>query len=466
MIKHISITLVAVIVCAFLVRGGSFTRKHPITYDETVYSVLAAQMKTNPSNYNTKVLYNDALKQGRKLPPYFNKPLFKHPPLFPGIIAIFYMIFGDGYLSAFKVSLLFGILLIPLAYLLGRTLFDTRVGVYAAFLMAIEPIVWISSQKIWMETTLAFFTMLAVYLFALAVKKNKDILFILSGLAAGLAGMTKYSGLLAMVIIFVYALLVMPQLFRKKLFIASLFVPGVVMLPWIDWNMRVYGGNFLFQSGDMASRLNKLMGMWPVGVAVLALVVAFLVVHAKYRAFHDKILSPALKKIAIYGSVAAFIGLMILLRGSMLKGFNIDYVPETSFRIGMFEGKPWYFYLGRVIELSPFYFFSYAALISLFFDQGKRKEYFLMFISSAVILGFYVWAGGGYQCRYITAAAVPMMILSAKAQWFFLDRIKGLQKNSVKKIAYAVCGIVFIYLFLVTFRVDMVLAYPNTACYF
>ena len=43
--------------------------------------------------------------------------------------------------------------LILLAYLLGTTLFDERVGLIAGLLMSVEPLAWLCSQKIWMETT-------------------------------------------------------------------------------------------------------------------------------------------------------------------------------------------------------------------------------------------------------------------------------------------------------------------------
>lgn len=63
----------------------------------------------------------------------------------------------------------------------------------AAILYAMDP-VSACSQKIWPDTSLAFFMVLSVYLFLLAKKNNNAIVYILSGIAGGIAVNIKYPG--------------------------------------------------------------------------------------------------------------------------------------------------------------------------------------------------------------------------------------------------------------------------------
>ncbi|MFH1665724.1 MAG: glycosyltransferase family 39 protein, partial [Candidatus Omnitrophota bacterium] len=217
--KHISVILICAVVFAFAARIGSFEKKHPLTFDESVYAILAAQIGADPADYNTVRIYRDAREKGRELPAYFNKPLFKHPPLFARMISSSYRVFGSTYYSAFKVSLFSGILLIILAYLLGEVLFDNKTGAWAAAIMAIEPVTWITSQKIWMETALAFFMVLALYLFATGLKKQKPYFFLASGIAAGLAALVKYPGVLVTAVICLYALSCERRLFKTRFFV-------------------------------------------------------------------------------------------------------------------------------------------------------------------------------------------------------------------------------------------------------
>lgn len=97
--------LVFILVINFLIRSYLFNKPHDLTYDEYVYSVLAVQVNQNPLAYNTMRLYKEETSKGRLFfPSYFNKPLFKHPPLFTYLISVAYNIFGEGYYAGFFVS--------------------------------------------------------------------------------------------------------------------------------------------------------------------------------------------------------------------------------------------------------------------------------------------------------------------------------------------------------------------------
>jgi len=87
------------------------------------------------------------------------------PPLYYYLLHVWMQWFGDssGTLRAF--SLLFGVLSVPLAFAVGRSLFENRVaGLLAALLMAVSPLhIWYG-QELRMYTLLAFLGLLSSYL--------------------------------------------------------------------------------------------------------------------------------------------------------------------------------------------------------------------------------------------------------------------------------------------------------------
>jgi hypothetical protein len=121
--------------------------------------------------------------------------------------------------------------------------------------------------------------------------------------------------------------------------------------------------------------------------------------------------------------------------------------------------------LGRLVELSPFYVFAYSAMLLVFLDKDRRAEYMFMLFSAACILVFYIfWRN--FQCRYITAVIVPLVVLSARAQVYAFDKIRSMPIGN-KRLA-ALAGFIFImaYFTVRTLYIDFAIAVPNGTCYF
>jgi dolichyl-phosphate-mannose--protein O-mannosyl transferase len=160
---------------AFFVRLENFKNSEMRTIDEIVYYHMAEQvLDQGLSGYNSVPYGEELASKGRPLPDYFFQPLFKHPPVFTFLAALSIKVFGKGMIFAEYVSLLMSVLMIPLIYLLGTLVYDRRVGILSAFFLWIDPGNIICSQKIWMDTTIAFFTLLAAVLFIGGLKHNRD----------------------------------------------------------------------------------------------------------------------------------------------------------------------------------------------------------------------------------------------------------------------------------------------------
>lgn len=90
-----------------------------------------------------------------------------------------------------------GILSIALTFGIGRSLFNERVALIGALILAIAPLHITSSRYVKEDALLTFFILLATYLTVKSAEDNKRSLLLLGGIAAGAAASTKYSGILA-----------------------------------------------------------------------------------------------------------------------------------------------------------------------------------------------------------------------------------------------------------------------------
>ena len=78
-----------------------------------------------------------------------------NPPLYYLLLNLTTKGLGDSEFGLRVVSLLLGLLAIPLAYQLVRRQFDSRAGVFAAALVALSPLLWWAAQEARMYTLLA-----------------------------------------------------------------------------------------------------------------------------------------------------------------------------------------------------------------------------------------------------------------------------------------------------------------------
>jgi len=88
-----------------------------------------------------------------------------HPPLYYYLLHFWVRVFGNGEIALRSLSALTGSALVFVTYLLGRELFNRRVGLIASFLAAISPFQVYYSQETRMYVSAALWAALAVYFF-------------------------------------------------------------------------------------------------------------------------------------------------------------------------------------------------------------------------------------------------------------------------------------------------------------
>ena len=146
------ITIIAIIILAFALRIYRLDHQS-IWYDEGVSIYFANQvLKDLVAGVSTD----------------------NHPPLHFFILHFWLKLAGQSEFSVRFLSLISGVLSVPVLFRLGRELFNQRVGLLAAFLLSISPFhVWFS-QETRMYTLAALLGLNSVYTFVLLLKQGAN----------------------------------------------------------------------------------------------------------------------------------------------------------------------------------------------------------------------------------------------------------------------------------------------------
>jgi len=471
--QYSSVIVFILVIASFSVNSytSNLERRGRITtIDESVYSRLGLQLKEGLP-YNTIPMYNETLKSGRKLPGYFKDPLFKHPPTFPFLISIVYTAlpkktgytFQELYTLSSKVPNMMGCLLILVIFLIGRRFFDVRVGLLAALIVAVEVNYLNCSHKVWMETTLAAFFWLSMYLFHKGLERPGY--FLLAGVACGCAMLTKYPAVLILPIWFTFVLIYKRSVFRSLFFYGGLFIAGIMFLPWLLEVLDIYGSGFISGKKIGSWRMGTLHGFFYIFAAAVLAALIFLIFKWKRP---ETVRNLEKHTHWLNKTVAMLIGLSVcylLLQGDFRESIVISLTwfgfPVTGWEMYSFNEEPRYFYIKQILKYSPYYIFFLIALIKA--PLAAMNERFLMVAAFWTLLfaSYY----GSFQGRYILYFMPAAILLAAKLAVEIFDRI--LEEKSVIRISAAsVFCVILVYFYAKTLQVGIYHAITNNVAYY
>jgi len=193
-------------------------------------------LSTNPPGLNWdevsmgysaySLLQTGADEWGVKYPLLFRSYGEWKSPVYIYLLVPFIKIFG---LNAWGVRLpaaLFGVLAVYLTYLIGRRLYGDKVGLWAAFLLAVSPWHLMLSRPGYEAGVALMLLLLGVYLLILAVDQRNLKYWILSAIAFGLGPHTYNSAKIVVPIILVYLVFML----RKKIVLKNLIVFGSILV--------------------------------------------------------------------------------------------------------------------------------------------------------------------------------------------------------------------------------------------
>ena len=193
-------------------------------------------LSTNPPGLNWdevsmgysaySLLQTGADEWGVKYPLLFRSYGEWKSPVYIYLLVPFIKIFG---LNAWGVRLpaaLFGVLAVYLTYLIGRRLYGDKVGLWAAFLLAVSPWHLMLSRPGYEAGVALMLLLLGVYLLILAVDQRNLKYWVLSAIAFGLGPHTYNSAKIVVPIIVVYLVFML----RKKIVLKNLIVFGSILV--------------------------------------------------------------------------------------------------------------------------------------------------------------------------------------------------------------------------------------------
>ncbi|MFC1700276.1 glycosyltransferase family 39 protein [Patescibacteria group bacterium] len=215
-------------------------KNHLVPWDEAIYAKIAKNMVID-GEYIVQRWHN-----------HWESVWYEKPPLYMWFMAFFMKILGFNAWAARLPSALFGLGTVIMTYLLGKKLFNKTVGFISGLALITTTQFLYYSRASMLDVTATFFLVLSLYIYLLAVEKEKRGLWILSGVVVGLSVMIKgVVGLLPFPIIVIYELYLLftkQEKLNKERIMNYLSMFGASMVVSLPWHIEMYkrfGGEFL-----------------------------------------------------------------------------------------------------------------------------------------------------------------------------------------------------------------------------
>lgn len=307
-----------------------------------------------------------------------------HPPLYHVLLRGWVLLFGTSEAAVRVPSVILGLAIVYVTYLIARKLFEEKTALIAATLIATSPLHIYYSQEARMYMLAAFFASVSIYFFVSILKKEALVNWI--GFVVSTALML-YSDYLPYLLLLAYVSYLL--MFKKNIHKSALktFVPAFILifllvLPW-----------FLVFPKQLATGLSA-ASMSPAWAAVVGSAQAkdLLVAFIKFvigRISNDNNLVYALL-FAPAGAIFAFLLTLSIFRmnyGRVVLWFFLLVPTFSAFLISFFVPVFAYF---RLIFILPAFYILIAASINLV-NWPKFNRFFLtlVLVVNLISLGIY-----------------------------------------------------------------------------
>lgn len=183
-----------------------------------------------------------------EMPAWTKFSFHDHPPLVFLLQHVSFKIFGANDVAAKLPFAVAGLFLVYVVFLLGRELFSVKVGLVAAFVLAINNYhVWIARIG-YFESITVLLMVLSLLFLAKGSKNEKN--FIVAGIFLGLACLSKYTGFILLPVFFIYALINFRQSnnycatqnvpYKNVYFWSGLLMALILFLPVVFYNLKMF----------------------------------------------------------------------------------------------------------------------------------------------------------------------------------------------------------------------------------
>jgi 4-amino-4-deoxy-L-arabinose transferase-like glycosyltransferase len=160
------------------------------------------------------------------------------------------------------VPLASNLIVVFLTFFLGRLLFHERAGLIAAYMMAIHPVGIVTSNRVLIDDFLSLWVILAFLIFYWVYHRNSFLGSFASGIALGMALLSKQNAILLLPAMWLYVFCVSRKIFSPHFMIFA--VTGIFLSA--SWYLRVYQtyGTPLYHPGykTMVEMSKTVSGEW------------------------------------------------------------------------------------------------------------------------------------------------------------------------------------------------------------
>jgi 4-amino-4-deoxy-L-arabinose transferase-like glycosyltransferase len=222
--------LLAVFITALSLQLATLPPWDTLTYDGALYIDIARNLVENPSNFTYQGIY-----------------VMYRPPLYPYTLSLLYHFIKnplDQLTVARLVSVLFFSMTAVLVYLFAKGLFeDETKSLLTSFYFTFNPLAFTMGGRELVHSEFTFFYTLALYLFYTGRERNSVERLSLAFVSAGMAILTRYTGLSIIGVFFAYLWLVdYWNWVKKREYWVGALLLFLTLSPWLYLGHLHYGG--------------------------------------------------------------------------------------------------------------------------------------------------------------------------------------------------------------------------------
>lgn len=379
-----NVLLVSILALALIIRLYFFvkTGQQPLWYDEADYMSTAKHWAFDiPYRLNVH-----------------------RPPLFQFIAAIGFMIgFGELTLK-FLLAIVPSVALVYFVFLLGREMYDERIGLIAAFLTAISWTLLFWTVRYQPDFISMSFQVLSIFFMWRYWKSEKTKPIVFAGIFAALGFLFKVSALLVPITFMVFILIKDRfSAFKNKNYYWFSLAFLLTLLPYFIWSQVTFGTPFSFASGYAEAVLVEVGFAWHVLNFFYMLsenILFVLFIIGTLMAFKFVLYLDVLAKNKKKCFDANIFGILILV---IVAAFYIFYIKAIEDR--------W------VFLWLPFMFMFIGNASMFIYDSIKKYTKILAVIALIVILAWGAYAQFGHASDIIEAKKDSYAPVKQAALW-------------------------------------------------
>ncbi|MFH1210162.1 MAG: glycosyltransferase family 39 protein [archaeon] len=224
--------LIGVILLALIIRLYFLikTYNQPLWWDESEYINIAKYWSSTGPEYEINP---------------------QRPPFFMLLLALLYLIGSSEFIARFVMVLIPSVLMVLFTYLIGKDMFDKKIGLISSFIMSIFWLIIFNTARMHTDALAIAFNIATIYFFWKGyIKKKGNHNLYLMGFFLGLGFLTRLEGALMGVVILLFLIITERLKFLKNKHLwFSFLITMLTILPYLIWTSTYFGKVFAFSHG-------------------------------------------------------------------------------------------------------------------------------------------------------------------------------------------------------------------------